>query len=147
MFSRITAVAVPFVWFGLVLGLSFIEAPLKFRAPGITLPLGLGIGRLVFSVLNKLELVLALGLSAVTFVGAIRGVPNYVLAAIVFILAAQTVWLLPTLGARTDAVISGAEAPFSKLHIVYIVLESIKLILLLTLGILTAKYYLNSANK
>ena len=51
---------VPFIWFGLVLGLAFIGAPLKFQAPGITLPLGLGIGRLVFSVLNKIEIILAL---------------------------------------------------------------------------------------
>jgi len=147
MLLRITAIAVPFVWFGLVLGLSFIEAPLKFRAPGITLPLGLGIGRLVFSVLNKVEIVLALGLSAVTFAGAMRGPPNFMLAAIVIILAAQTIWLLPALGVRTDAVIRGAQAPFSRLHIVYIVFESIKLVLLLALGILTARHYLNGINK
>ena len=39
--------AVPILWFGLVAAISFIEAPLKFQAPGITIPLGLGIGRLV----------------------------------------------------------------------------------------------------
>jgi hypothetical protein len=42
------ALAVPFLWLGMVLAISFLEAPLKFRAPGITLALGLGIGRLVF---------------------------------------------------------------------------------------------------
>lgn len=31
-----------------------MEAWLKFRAPGITLPLGLGIGKLVFNALNKM---------------------------------------------------------------------------------------------
>ena len=36
-----------------------MESSLKFRAPGITIPLGLGIGRLVFNVLNKIEWVLA----------------------------------------------------------------------------------------
>ena len=41
---------------------SFLETPLKFRAPGITLPLGLGIGRLVFRALNTVELVLAAAL-------------------------------------------------------------------------------------
>jgi len=39
--ERVIAIASPF-WLGLVLGISAIEAPLKFRAPGITLPLGLG---------------------------------------------------------------------------------------------------------
>jgi len=51
--------AVPFIWLGMVLAISFLETPLKFRAPGITLPLGLGIGRLVFRALNAAELALA----------------------------------------------------------------------------------------
>lgn len=59
------AAAVPFVWLGMVLAISFLEAPLKFRAPGITLPLGLGIGRLVFRALNAAEIVLAVLLAVV----------------------------------------------------------------------------------
>ena len=50
--------AISFVWFGMVLAISFLEAPLKFRAPGITLPLGLGIGRIVFRALNTVEALL-----------------------------------------------------------------------------------------
>ncbi len=53
------AVAAIFVWLGMVLAISFIEAPLKFRAPGVTLQIGLGIGRLVFRALNGTELLLA----------------------------------------------------------------------------------------
>ena len=36
------------VWLGMVLAISFLEAPLKFRAPGVTLALGLSIGRVVY---------------------------------------------------------------------------------------------------
>jgi hypothetical protein len=36
--------AVPFCWLGMVLAISCIEAPLKFRASGVNLALGLGIG-------------------------------------------------------------------------------------------------------
>ena len=50
-------VAVPFIWFGMILAISFMEAPLKFEAPGVTLALGLGIGRLIFFALNKMEIV------------------------------------------------------------------------------------------
>jgi uncharacterized membrane protein (DUF485 family) len=49
-----------FLWIGFVCAISFMEAWLKFRAPGITVPLGLGIGRLIFNALNKVELVFAL---------------------------------------------------------------------------------------
>lgn len=45
-------VAVAFVWLGMVVAISFLEAPLKFRAAGVTLQIGLGIGRLVFRALN-----------------------------------------------------------------------------------------------
>jgi hypothetical protein len=50
---------VPFTWFGLVLGISVLETPLKFRAPRMTPALGLGVGRLVFRALKAAELVLA----------------------------------------------------------------------------------------
>ena len=57
--AHAVAVAVVFVWLGLVVAISFIEAPLKFRAPGVSLPIGLGVGRLVFRALNAVEAVLA----------------------------------------------------------------------------------------
>ena len=50
-------IAITFVWLGMVLAISFLEAPLKFRAPNVTLQIGLGIGRLVFRALNTVELV------------------------------------------------------------------------------------------
>ena len=58
--ARAVAVAVIFVWLGMVLAISFLEAPLKFRAPNVTLQIGLGIGRLVFRALNTVEVVLAI---------------------------------------------------------------------------------------
>jgi hypothetical protein len=43
----------------MVLAISFLEAPLKFPAPGVTLHVGLGIGRPVFHALNSAEVLLA----------------------------------------------------------------------------------------
>ena len=59
------AVAITFVWLGMVLAISFLEAPLKFRAPNVTLQIGLGIGRLVFRALNSVEVVFAIVVAAV----------------------------------------------------------------------------------
>jgi hypothetical protein len=56
------ATAVTFVWLGMVLAISFLEAPLRFRAPQVSLRIGLGIGRLVFRALNSVEAVLAVAL-------------------------------------------------------------------------------------
>lgn len=36
--SAAVAGAITFVWLGMVLAISFLEAPLKFRAPGVTIP-------------------------------------------------------------------------------------------------------------
>jgi hypothetical protein len=43
----------------MVLAISFMEAPLKFRAPDVTLRIGLGIGRLIFRALNNVEAIFA----------------------------------------------------------------------------------------
>ena len=39
--AGVVQVAVPFTWLGTVLAISFLETPLRFRAPGITVSLGL----------------------------------------------------------------------------------------------------------
>ncbi|WP_205759939.1 hypothetical protein [Arthrobacter sp. PAMC25564] len=68
--ARILQLAISFLWLGLVAAISFIETPLKFRAPGMTVPLAVGIGRLVFRALNWAELVLARALAVLAAVAA-----------------------------------------------------------------------------
>ena len=140
MLSKTLKIAVPFVWLGMVLAISFMEAPLKFQAPGITIPLGLGIGRIVFFTLNKMEIVCALML----LFAFIRTRPNPRIMLVTFgvallILFLETVWLLPVLDARAELVIAGTASPFSNSHIVYIVFDAIKLISLAVLGIATTR--------
>jgi hypothetical protein len=43
--EHVIANRVPFIWLGLVRGISVIETPIESIAPGITTALGLGIGR------------------------------------------------------------------------------------------------------
>ena len=57
MLTRAARLVLPAVWLGLIIGISLIETPLKFQAPGMTIPLGLGIGRLVFAAMNIAEAV------------------------------------------------------------------------------------------
>ncbi|MCB2406998.1 hypothetical protein [Hymenobacter lucidus] len=123
-----------FVWAGLVAGISFLEAPLKFTAPHITVALGLGIGRIVFAALNKVELLLAT--LAVVSAFYLR-VPAHIattLGLLGTILLLQTFWLLPALDVRALALLAGHPAPPSSLHMVYIGLEVVKLLTLLLTG-------------
>ncbi|HKV18612.1 MAG TPA: hypothetical protein VJR50_06235 [Mycobacterium sp.] len=130
------AVAAIFVWLGMVVAISFIEAPLKFRAPGVTLPVGLGIGRLVFRALNGVELLLAAAI-AVTFVVRPPSVGAFAAAAVaIVVLLVQVLLVRPTLAKRSDAVLAGEDGPRSRAHYVYIGLELVKVVALIIAGAL-----------
>lgn len=148
MIFRLLQIAIPFIWFGLIGGLSFIEAPLKFQAPNITLELGLGIGRLVFFALNKVEIGLAvLLLISFFFVKPPKKVSFFSFAIILLLLILQTLWLLPVLDAKAVMVIAGTASPYSNTHIYYIAFEIVKFILLFILGISIAKNHLSFKNE
>ncbi|MEO9484322.1 MAG: hypothetical protein ABJG47_12775 [Ekhidna sp.] len=130
------SISVTFLWIGFVCAISFMEAWLKFQAPGITIPLGLGIGRLVFSALNKVEIVLAISLIISSIADKqIKTKAFAVLGITVFILLLQTAWLLPALDARAELFIQNTPPPSSYLHLTYIILEFIKVTLLFIYGI------------
>ena len=101
------AAAVAFTWLGMVLAISFLEAPLKFRAPGVTVVLGLGIGRVVFRALNRIEAG-ALAVLAVAVALASPGPPLVVLTALLAVLlAVQLLGVRRRLTARSDRVLAG----------------------------------------
>ncbi|MFI5675533.1 hypothetical protein [Streptomyces cellulosae] len=126
--------AAAFTWLGMVLAVSFLEAPLKFRAPGVTVPLGLGIGRLVFRALNLVEAVLAV----VVVVAVATGSPDVSVTvctvSVVVLPAVQLAAVRPVLNRRSDRVLAGAELPRSRAHLVYIGLELLKTVGLIALG-------------
>ena len=146
MIFRILQIAIPFIWFGAIGAISFMEAPLKFTAPNITLALGLGIGRIVFQTLNKIEIALALLLVVSVFMRRPEGKPwIYFLGAVVALLLVETVWLLPVLDARAVQVLSGNAPPFSNAHIIYIAFDAIKFLCLFALGVVLTKQNLSAA--
>ena len=134
--STSLAAAVVFVWLGMVLAISFLETPLKFRAPGVTVQIGLGIGRLVFRALNVVELVLATVLVIALLVAAppARVVAGAALA--VTALVVQVAIVRPVLTRRSDRVLAGEDPPRSRAHYWYVGLEVVKLIALPITGVL-----------
>jgi hypothetical protein len=98
--------------------------------------LGLGIGELVFRVLNRVEFALAASVLAALFLSP-RGLAAAVLVAGLWaILLVQVIGLRPRLNARTRRIIAGAALPPSRTHLVYIVLEGVKVLALAALGAL-----------
>ena len=134
--ARDVDIAVVFVWLGMVLAISCLEAPLKFRAPGVTLQIGLGIGRLVFRALNAVEVGFAIAILSTSIASP---PPAGVIAASVaafVVLALQITAVRPRLTRRSDQVLAGLNAPRSRGHYVYVGLEAIKVLALAAAGIL-----------
>ncbi|BDZ43149.1 hypothetical protein GCM10025865_24480 [Paraoerskovia sediminicola] len=132
------ATALTFVWLGMVLAISFLEAPLKFRAPEITIRRGLGIGRLVFRALNAVEGVLVVGAVVALVAAGLPGRPAVALGVAVLALLVQVVGGRPRLTRRSDAVLAlpdGEEGPRSHAHYAYVGLEIVKVVALAWAGV------------
>jgi hypothetical protein len=134
--SQVVSTAAVFVWLGMVLAISFLEAPLKFRAPGVSLQIGLAIGRLVFRALNACELAFAAAL-VVSFVVRAPSVGVTISTAVaVLTLLAQLLFVRPRLTRRSEATLAGESVPRSRAHYTYVGVEIIKVIALLIAGVL-----------
>jgi hypothetical protein len=129
------ATAATFVWLGMVLAISFLETPLKLRAPGVDLRTGLAIGRLVFRALNTAEIVLAAAVLTCLFTAATASAISAAVAGTAILLV-QMFAVRPRLTQRSNRILAGAYAPRSNGHHVYVALEVGKVIALLTTGIL-----------
>jgi len=131
---RISTVVV-FIWIGMVCAISFMEAWIKFKAPGITVPLGLGIGRLVFKALNIVEITFALVIISQIFLSKSKYLfKNFSLITVLLILIIQSFYMLPKLDERALMYISGTIPPASNLHFSYIISEAVKVIALFIFG-------------
>lgn len=121
----------PAVWIGLIIGLSFMETPLKFLAPGITTPLGLGIGRLVFIALSVAGWIILLIL---TLMGQARPRETrrgwLLIGAMWIVMIVESFVIRPALAARSDVIIAGGDPGESWLHYGYIAAELLLLAVL-----------------
>ena len=145
MAFRALRLLIPALWLGLIIGISLIEAPLKFQAPGITIPLGLGIGRLVFGVMNIVEAVFALVL-LVAMVFARPPRTEWLLGlAVTAVLALKALIIRPVMQQTTDAVIEGTSAGGSNMHLFYIAADGILILLLIGLTIATSRTLLRAS--
>lgn len=129
--------ALIFIWIGFIGAISFMEAWLKFQAEGVTQKIGLSIGSLVFNALNKVEIVISVTILLVLL--SIRNIfaTKYLKKLLLpfSILVFQSIYLLPALDERAQLIIKNIDIKNSYDHIIYVFLEIIKMITLITIGI------------
>ncbi|GAA1854707.1 hypothetical protein [Brevibacterium marinum] len=132
-------IVLPAIWLGLIIGISLIEAPLKFTAPGITIPLGLGIGRLVFTVMNWVEIAIAVALLWSVLKDAVGKLYQSLACGVIGVLIIKVVVIRPLLNHRTDAVLAGTDDGGSSLHLFYIAADGLLILGLIALLIVAVR--------
>lgn len=123
-------IAIIYLWIGFICAISFMEAWLKFRAPGVNIQIGLGIGRIVFGALNKMEWFFAL-LILIIFIltkQPVLSINNLFYYVVFSVLVIQTFWILPVLDERAELRIQGKTVENSFMHFYYVLFEFIKII-------------------
>ena len=128
------ATAAALLWLGMVAAISFLEAPLKFRAAGVDLRVGLAIGRIVFRALNTVEVAWAVVIAAALLILAPSITVTAAASVSAVLLAAQLGIVRPRLNHRSDLVLAGEDVPRSASHHAYITLEVAKVIALIVLS-------------
>ena len=132
-----TAAAAVFTWLGMVVAISFLEAPLKFRAPGVTVRIGLGRGRLVLRGLitgaAMVASVLRVSAAGAELLPPARG--SAAGATAIAVLLIQLAVVRPRLSRCSDRVLTGEDVPRSHAHYAYVGLELVKVAALLLTGI------------
>ncbi|BDZ54326.1 hypothetical protein [Agromyces marinus] len=125
---------------GAIVAISFLEAPLKFQAPGITIPLGLGIGRLVFTALNVLAGAVLVSLTLVSLRPRPSRAGVWLLASVWAVYLIEVALIRPVLNRRSDLVIAGQEAAGTGwAHYAYIAADVTLLALLVTLVVVSVR--------
>ena len=130
------AVAIPvlaLVWAGVTIGGSLIAAPSKFQAPSPTLAQVLEVGRAQFFWLGVAEGLLCLGLIGALALRA-AGTRQW-MGAPILVFGMQWLILMPLLDERTVRRIAGEPVGDSHLHLVFIVLEIVKVAALVAVGV------------
>lgn len=135
------AIMIALVWFGAILGHSFVATPAKFMAATLERPVALDVGRATFAVFSKTEWLLCALLAVAILAGLVRDYRRSsaklivaIIAGLAAILAVQALWLLPALGERVDLVAAGKPLPASIHHAAYAALELAKAAALLVLA-------------
>lgn len=134
MIIRLTLI-IALLWAGMILGISFLESWVKFRAPLVTLIVGLDVGRTVFSYFHTAQTIWLICLICLCAIGKLPWSYWLIVGLLAIIFVLQTNWLFPLLKQQVEVIISGGRPSSSYVHSLYGIGEVIKFLLLITLSV------------
>lgn len=124
-----------FLWFGLTAGISLLATPVRFASQELARDVKFEVAEIVFTALNKAELVALIVFLIVIRVSGAATRWWAIAGLLVLIVMAQSVFLLPELAERADMIVRGIEPPPSYVHAAYSTLELMKLAILFVTGV------------
>jgi hypothetical protein len=130
--SKETASMISTVWIGLILGVSFYAAPIKFTS-GVELEQLLAVGQVTFQGFTWIELAAFLLLLLTSLRRGARRVTLY-LVVLGILLLVQKMIILPILDTALDQTVAGEPMGESNLHFVYGVIDFAKIVVLFLLA-------------
>ncbi len=139
MLTNMTLMIVALLWSGMILGISFLESWVKFRAPRLNKIVGLDVGRTVFGIFHKVQMGILLIMIVLSIFTVLSWYEWLTLCFLIVILLSQTFLLMPRLNQRVTLITAGVQPPKSFIHTLYGLLELGKLLFLLELAINIAK--------
>lgn len=117
---------------GIFITVSFLETPLKFQVSGMTLPVALKLGMMMFGVSTKIQcvflilVVMGMLISRKKYTGT-----DFIIIAVVFtVLLLEKFWMLPVLDERAHLLSAGKPVSPSEMHNYFIYAESAKALFL-----------------
>ena len=117
----------PALWIGLLVGVCFIATPAKFQAQSLSLPVALDVGRSTFAIWNNVEWILIALVVPLLAYSETRLYSVLAFGAVGALLLIQTMVLLPALNANIVTIIAGGKPAPSPDHLIYIVIDCMKL--------------------
>ncbi|MBX6380722.1 MAG: hypothetical protein IRZ01_08615 [Thermoflavifilum aggregans] len=135
-------VLISFVWLGFFSAISFMEAPVKFQAPHLSLSVGVEVGRIVFQTSHLVQWIFfLLLLLSLLRTGKLFNTLWIGWGGLMLIMLAESFWLFPALDRQAQQVIQGHILPMTTVHWIFVMAEMLKIPCLLFIGWKTMKAF------
>lgn len=113
---------------GIFITISFLETPMKFQVSGMTLPVALELGMMMFGISTKIQCVFLILIITGMFISRkVYTKTDFIIIIVLFtLLLIEKFWMLPVLDNRAHLLSAGEPVATSEMHNYFIYAESAK---------------------
>jgi len=120
------------IWFGAIVGLSFIATPAKFLVPELDMATAIRVGRATFDVFFYFECAMTASIALILMTGRTSLFSVAYCVALITLYSGQQGIVLPAVQSNTDSLFSGYRIDSRFYHHAFIFLEGMKAVILVS---------------